>query len=161
MPRLKNLKHEVFAKNVVKHKGNLTEAYMDTYKSAKQTTANSYSCLVAQRPEVKTRIQEIMDAQGLTLEFLTGELKSNIVENKKDCAIRQDAIKTGFKLQKVMSEGSEINIDARSMNQWLVDGQVADKLLNIANSLESMNKSLGMADYHLDRPIESDPTAQT
>lgn len=152
MPKLKNPKHELLAKNIVKEKFNLTKAYQDTYPSASYNSANSQvHTLVKQSPQILSRVEEVANAKGMTLESLIEDLNNlrtstkPIVINKKiidypDYSVRHEVTKTGLKIHGALTDNNT-NIDARSVSIQLDPADIV-KLAEVTARLEVLSKQI-------------------
>ena len=161
---LKNYNHEKFANKIAESiltpgkPVNQTAIYSEVYGSPKHIAGSGAHELV-KKPEIRTRVQELLDANGLTLDHLTKKLeklqnskKPIYFEGKKvdeieDTDIQLKATKLGFELQRALPNANENNsqtnnfIDARSINLELGDSKNISKLAEIANVFASLNKS--------------------
>lgn len=150
MPKLKNPKHELLAKNIVKEKFNLTKAYMATYPSSSYASANTNVHQVIEKPIVYNRIQEIANAKGLTLESLIDDLNEDrqakkpitfngvITDEYPDYAVRLEATKTGLKIHGVLGADNLTQVDARSINVTLEPSDVA-KLADTLKEIKALS----------------------
>lgn len=157
MGQLKNMKHEIFVRNLVKTKGDQKAAYLKTFGTKNENTASNASSMLMRRPEVRERAREILDAHGLTIDNLTVYLKENIIENSKDCPVRQDAIKTAYKIQGVLDKAEvNIDIDARSIDLVQADPNASGVLSQITDIMQALNEKMGFIGYKEDKPAELD-----
>ena len=153
MPKLKNAKHELLAKNIIKDNFNLTQAYRDTYPNASYKSANARVYpLVKNSEHIQNRIQEIANSKGLTLESLIDGLNETRKANKPiifngvitseypDHAVRLEATKTGLKIHGALGPDSQTSIDARSVNIQL-DKSDVDKLSSIVDKMKTLRSS--------------------
>lgn len=138
MPPLKNPKHELLAKNVVKHNYNMTKAYLDTYPTASYESANSSVFpLVKSSPAIQGRIQEIANSKGMTVESQIDKLvecqsatkpisfNGKITDTSPDYAVILAATQTGLKIHGVLGQDGAVNIDARSINVNVSDESIS------------------------------------
>lgn len=161
--RLKNYNHEKFSQRVAESiltpgkPVNQTAIYNEVYGVTKDVASSGGSALIA-KPEIRTRVQELLDANGMSLEHLTKKLeklqaskKPIYFEGKKideieDTDIQMKATKLGFELQRAMpnqieSQTNSIHLDARSINLELGDSKNIEKLALIAESFKDLFSS--------------------
>jgi len=114
-----NIKHELFAQAVIKNKGHLSLAYQEAYPSANPESARHGGSALWKKVEIQTRVNEILETQGLGIIELTKKLK-DLTEAKKpgtfggfvpDNNARLEAIKIAYKLHGLIGSntgGNEI-----------------------------------------------------
>jgi len=93
MPRSANVltfKEKNFVKNVIKYKGNKTEAVIQSYDVKSRYNAGQMAKRLIKKPAIINAIQEALNSQGITQEWLVEKEKEIIergldsrVENKK------------------------------------------------------------------------------
>ena len=106
---LDNVKHECFIQALVRHKGNQTKAYLDTYPDASPESARRSAAFLLTKIDIRRRISGLLEAQGLGLLDLNRQLKKLIRADKailigkdihyvSDNATRLEALRMLFKL---------------------------------------------------------------
>jgi hypothetical protein len=150
MGRLKNLKHEHFAKNLIKYKGNQTRAYAKTYPDS-NSPASSASLLV-RNGNVRQRVFEILQSNKATrlpelIKKLNGmtEAERAIVVGKQlasvaDNPVRLDALKTIFKLYGML--GGEAIMSSQTNVQFNIDTVSDVRLTDVITNLSKLNDEL-------------------
>lgn len=153
MAKLRAQKYEQLAKSIVEHNFNATKAYQSVYPNAKYETAKAnVSAILTKHNEVLTRVQEIANEKGLTIEAMVDDLNEcrtatkPIIHNKKlvdypDYATRHAVAITGLKIHGVLSEQSNTNIDARSVNISL-DSKDIERLSGIVERMQALRSNL-------------------
>ena len=126
MPRLKNIKHEHFAREYVTNNGNGTQAYLQAYPSAQYNSANTNSSQLLTKHGIKERVTELLEAKtGSKLTVLLEDLVSlkeaqrpivvdKIIQFTKDNSVSLEATKTLLKLHGLLS-AQQSTVDARSV----------------------------------------------
>jgi len=152
MPQLKKVNHEIFARNVIEEQGNLTKAYLKSYKDAGYNTANTEASKLFNNPLVNARIFELLNKTGLSLPELTKKLESLVnhskaivvngkIEYVPDGAIQADSVKTAFKLHGLLSNSNVDIEDNRSVNITISDKN-SEQLQATLDKLEAMTNKL-------------------
>lgn len=156
MPKKLSTKHRMFAKNLIKTKGNNRKAYKLTYPDATDITAkNRGSELVRTHPEIRSYLVETLDKRGVSIDTLVGGLKRLLNAKKEtimpsgekikttDNSTRLQAVKTGFELHGALKAAGSINTDRRSIN---IDmrGRETGELKSLTNKLNELNKALAL-----------------
>lgn len=148
MPKLKNTKHELFSRALIKNKGSQTKSYKEVYACA-DSTAECNSSKLINLPEVQNRVLELLDKQENTkLSGLLGELNNQVLSTKelfirgrkveiKDNTSRLDAIKQCLKLYG-LDRDSNNNVTNNNIN-ILMSPEVLTRLEMVANSLKSLH----------------------
>ena len=157
MAKLENIKHEQFAKALVKKKFNRKRAYMEVYPDSKANSAEvSASRLLKNKPNIKDRVREIAEQKGLTLDYLVTNL-ADLTQAQKtifdklgtpleipENNIRLSATETGLKLYGVLTNDRQAQIsltDARSVNISPDESNV-NCIKSISSMLSKLNESL-------------------
>ena len=113
-----NIKHELFALAVIKNKGHLSLAYQEAYPSANPESARHGGSALWKKVEIQTRVNELLETQGLGIIELTKKLK-DLTEAKKRCAFggfvpdnnaRLEAIKIALRIHGLLGNKSDIAI---------------------------------------------------
>jgi len=116
-----NVKHELFAQAIIKHKGHLSLAYQEAYPLANPESARHGGSALWKKVEIQTRVNELLEAQGLGIVELTKKLK-DLTEAKKivmvnryvryepDNTVILEAIKTGLRIHGLLGNKSDIAI---------------------------------------------------
>jgi len=152
MPKLKNPKHELLAKNIIKHNFNLTEAHQATYPNSSYKASNANVQAIVKNSNVFQRVEEIANEKGLTIESLIDDLNSSrkatkpIILNKKiidypDYATRLETTKTGLKIHGILGADGVINQDNRSINVSMSADSI-NKLADVTAKLEALSKQI-------------------
>jgi len=154
MPKLKNPKHELLAKNLLKEKFNQVKAYKATY-GVSQKTAEGNASNVIEKYGVMTRAMEIAERYSHTKlvnlinsfsDDLTAErpyVTKSGVEYSRDNAVILEAKK--FLISKVHGVGNDskagdtYNIDARSVTVTTDDAKV---LTALCDRIDTLNDNL-------------------
>lgn len=79
---LDNVKHECFIQALIRHKGNQTRAYLDTYPDASPESARRSAAFLLTKVDIRRRISGLLEAQGLGLLDLNRQLKKLIRAEK-------------------------------------------------------------------------------
>ncbi len=129
--------HEMFAQALIKNGGHQTEAYMEVYKSKRDTARHGGSYLM-RNVEIRSRVVELLEAQGLgllevikQLQALTQARKIIVVGGYSDSApdnfVRLGAIKMALRLHGIL--GNKMDM----LEVYLSPGELEQKLLNEEN----------------------------
>jgi len=157
MPRLKRPKQELFCQELIKNKGNATQAYKDVYTAGNPANAHKHAYQLTNKPHIQHRITELLERDGITLSRLNGKLgekldcKKTMVVGKQtikvnDNTTQMDAVKTGYKLYGLLQNTTQApQIDARSINFTVTSGEIA-KLRTINAELAQLNDALTVSD---------------
>ena len=148
MKRLHNVRQEVFCQNVANKKLSATKSYQSAYPTASKATAevNAYNLL--KTGKIEKRISELLDEQGLSITSLNTKLydlteadKEIIYKGRvrtlKDNPTRLEAIKTSYKLHKVLDNDTPSQ-DNRQVNVTLNSVEAA----HIIDKLQDLNAKL-------------------
>lgn len=91
---------------MIKHKGNGTHAYSETYPNAKSDSARACASELLAKPSVRERVVKLMDETGLSIPELNQKLKK--FTNSENEGIGLDATKFAYKLQDAIpNEGTK------------------------------------------------------
>jgi len=119
MPPLKNVKHEKFARAVIKSPS-LTKAYAETYQVEPDKSArNSASRIINDYPAVKNRISELLANDGVSVQRLNKKLSDLLENESSDVQFR--SLRLGYELHGALDRTSspesskEINIQINIM----------------------------------------------
>ena len=168
MAKLKNPKHELYSKLVVKEKGNLGNAYAQIYQSNKIETCQANASRLFARPEIRSRIAELLELSGIPIERLNKKL-SDLLEAEKamvvgkkieytpDNATQSDMLKVAYKLYGLIGNDSEVYQDNRSIS---INVPVQE-LNSIVNSLKNINDSLLTDTIALSGKVNSTDTSKS
>jgi hypothetical protein len=149
-------KHELYAKNLIKHNGNQKMAYLETYPTCSVSSASAMSSrLIKQHPEIIEEVKYSLNRQGVTIDKLSQKLaqlidaqKTIIVDNDtvlvSDNPSQLKAVELGMKAHGVLKEVDNSTTYNVQVNQQLV----LDKLG------ERMDKVLEMLGYNIGRDAE-------
>ena len=113
--------HEMFVQALIKNGGHQTEAYMEVYKAKPDTSRHGGSFLM-RNVEVRRRVSELLESQGLGIVELNKKLKALTGARKDvnnngdftgqpDNSARLEAIKIAYKLHGLIGSntgGNEI-----------------------------------------------------
>lgn len=158
-PRKLTFKQEQFAQRFVKNRGNATQAVIEVYPPKKHNVARAIASENLTKPAVLNRIDQILNENKLTLNECVVKLHRQTEAQKKtefgiqpDNPTINDALKTAFKLHRVLSD-SNVNIDARSINIGL-DSADHTALQGICDTLKDMNSKLSMGNVQSGEVID-------
>lgn len=144
MPPLKNTTREMFAREIIKQNGHITNAYKKIYKptSTKEINIQSTASHLFARQDIKDRISELLNSTGLSIAELNKKLQG-LVNHKKplvvdgnveyfdDGNVQLSATTLAYKLHGVLSNSevdNSIKIQSNSVTQ--------------INNIDSFNVSL-------------------
>jgi len=111
---LDNVKHELFANELVKSRGNASKAYAKVYKEADTNSIAPSASRLLTNGKVKDRIAVILEKHNLSLDDLTHKLKEHVLSD--DDRISMDAVKTSYKLHKVLGNETSNNEEHRHVH---------------------------------------------
>ena len=149
-------KHQLYAKNLIKHNGNKKNAYLETYPTCSVSSASTgASQLLKAHPEIKDEVAYHLNRQGVTIEKLSKKLykllesekaivNNGIIEYVPDNPSQLKAVELGFKAHGALKEVDNSTTYNIQHNQALV----LDKLG------ERMDKVLEMLGYNIGRDSE-------
>lgn len=107
---LENLQHERLAHELTVSPS-ATEAYKKVYgvKSDEVASANA-SRVLAQNPSLRERVSEILNARGLSLDFISQRLHGHVMSENEGIALK--AVEDAFKLHGAFSDDDKaVQID--------------------------------------------------
>lgn len=120
---LLNKRHEMFARAVIKNGGNLSGAYMEIYKSKPDTARHGGSFLL-RNVEIRRRISELMEAQGLGITELNKKLKDmlnakkgssyqegGVVKYRDDVRTQMEALGLAYKIHGLIGHSNPDSIE--------------------------------------------------
>lgn len=148
MPRLKNIKHEAIAQDIMRGEKN-KYAYNKQFPLSSEKSAESNSSRLISTHKFRDRCYEIMESKtGLRLEDLLTQLKEctkaeypviirDKIEMYSDNAVRLQALTTGFKLLGLLS-GQQL--ESRPNISFNISNINSDKLLSILDRLERIER---------------------
>lgn len=164
MKKKLSMKHEAFAKSLIRNKGNITKAYQETYPDSNPNSAGvNGSILLKNHSEIKARVFQLFSAQNKIDRYVQNfdELSE---ANKKiyhpaekrffdvpDNATRLESLKAIFKILGLIDSGISQAIDARSVT-FNVDARSSEQLAVIAEDLKRLNDSLLNESPELEEP---------
>ena len=99
---------DLFPKAYVAHGGNGAAAYRSIRPNVTAKTATVEGSLTLAKPSVQQRIQELLQAQGLTVELAMSTHKRNMVQNKH-LPTSQKAVETVYQLAGMLKHGDNTN----------------------------------------------------
>ena len=141
--KLKNRRHERLAKNIIARDGDIKKAYVDTYPNASIASAQNRAYVVlTQHPEVKGRMSQMLEVQGLGEMVLNEKLKDVI--GSSDEATSLSGLKTAYKLHGHLQSGININLDQReqTVNIREESEEGGKNITHALDQLKSMNKGI-------------------
>jgi len=154
-----------FARALIKTNGHQGKAYKILHPTVTDTVAQaSASRMLANKPEIKQFVVEIMNTKGLDVGNLVGKLKrltsakkdnimpSGEVVKTVDNPTRLQAVKTGLELHGALKTATSINTDRRSININL-EGRGSEELKLLTSKLDDLNKALALDDGMQDGEI--------
>jgi hypothetical protein len=146
-------KHQLYAKNLIKHNGNKKNAYLETYPTCSVSSASTGAAqLLKAHPEIIEEVKHALNTQGVTINKLSKKLAqlldaekaivvNNNVQHVNDNASQLKAVELGMKAHGVLKEVDNSTTYNVQVNQQLV----LDKLG------ERMDKVLEMLGYNIGR----------
>ena len=151
MGELKNRKHEIFARNVIRKKGNLTEAYKDTYPESNHNSARANAPrLLRKDPLTPLRITELLNKANLSIPALNRKLaelanatkpvfnnETKRTEIADDSPIQLQATQTAYKLHGLLQPRAHSEGD-KTINFNLSIAQL-DKLDGIIDRVKALD----------------------
>lgn len=66
MPKLRNIKNELFCREIIKHKGNAKQSYLAVYPNVKEVSAEVSSTRLLSKDKIVNRIYELLQADKNT-----------------------------------------------------------------------------------------------
>lgn len=147
MAVLPKVRHELFAKYLAK---GMTQG--EAYKSAGFTGAITNASALANKPHIKKRVQELMDAEERAktpVIFIEGEDSP-------------DTIDIGKQLNESIQKGKDI-VEGRSpvtslTEEWVIKQLISNVIqASAANKFSEVNKALAMLGTHLGMNLEGKP----
>ena len=150
--QLDNPKHELFVQALIKHKGNRTKAYREIYPDANAESARRLGSALLTNIDIKRRLSEFLDAQGLGVIELNTKLKElseaekaivvdKVIQFVPDNTARVDCLKTAYKLHGLLGSDIESHIDNRQVNIHVEPAEM-ERLAKIVKDIEEMNRKL-------------------
>ena len=145
-------KHREFGKNLVKHEGNATRAYMETYPEAQYRSAGKCANRLLQtHPQILAEVRHELDKRGITYSMLAKKLKEKL-ESKKvieicgqvkevpDHNAQLKAVDLSLKAHGVYSEGNtdnSVNINFQQ-NQQIIFEKLDERLKEVAKIFNAL-----------------------
>lgn len=132
-----------------------TKAYRELYPNTTAPQEISEGAFrILKTPEVKNSIVESLEKSGLSVGYLNTRLRQLTVAEKQiifnnqlvpvaDNGTSLEAIKTAYKLHKLLEEKNFVNVDARSVNVD-VDLPTVEKIDSVISKLDTLNKTLDL-----------------
>ena len=122
--------HEMFVQTLIKNGGHQTEAYMEVYK-AKYDTARHGGSILLRNVEVRRRVSELLESQGLGIVELNKKLKiltnaqkgivcGGYLQYPSDNIAQLEALKLAYKLHGLIGSNmgeSEIFVTPEHLTQ--------------------------------------------
>lgn len=132
-----------------------TQAFREIYPNAnspQEITRGAFEIL--KEPQVKNSIVESLEKSGLSVGYLNNRLRQLTVAEKQiifnnklvpvaDNGTSLEAIKTAYKLHKLLEEKNFVNVDARSVTVD-VDLPTVEKIDSVISKLDTLNKTLDL-----------------
>ena len=152
MPSLKNLKHELFAQDLVKGISP-KDSYKKLYSNnLKDNSLISGSSRLLNNNDIRTRISELLDSQGLSIKNLNNKLlelinkKKAIVLNNNiqfvdDNSVQLESLKTAYKLHRLLGSNIETAQSSPTQINIFNDTESIKRLEDIASRLEALRES--------------------
>ena len=116
---LKNPKHELFAQELIKQGGQQAKAYLAVYPNSTLDSARHSSSVLLTKVDIRLRVSELLEAQGLGVAELVGKIKE-LTEAKKivmvnrcaryepDNSVILEAIKVALRIHGLIGNKSDI-----------------------------------------------------
>lgn len=158
MPKLNNAKREKFIQKMADPANLKSKA--DTYRqvyNCSETSAHVGSTNLLKNPECKERLTELLNKQGLSLDYLNSKLKDLVNAKKEvyskngeliakvdDNNIQLSAIKTGYQLHNVLKADNTINIDKSSNQINILSTDVDVNPIDILQELRELSQNLSI-----------------
>jgi hypothetical protein len=113
---LKNIRQEKFVRALVEKPISQTQAYQEAYGLEDKSVAKVNASQLLTKPHVKERIAELLDRDGLSVDYLNGRLKRHCDSDSENISL--EATKFGYRLHgcleddkaNIGNQGIEINI---------------------------------------------------
>jgi hypothetical protein len=146
-------RHKLYARNLVKRRGDQTLAYMDTYPDASRTSAPALaSRLLANNPQILNHVQTVLNSNGLSLDVLSKKLAEKLQSQKvivcdnemheiPDHNAQLKAVELGMKAHGVLKDVDNSTTYNVQVNQQLVLEKLGER----------MDKVLEMLGYNIGR----------
>lgn len=152
MGKLKNKKREIFCREVLKSKGNISKAYKEVYNTKHPDAIRANSSHLFKAPEVQQRIDELLNQSGLSVEELNSKLqllteaeKSIVVDGKikevKDCPTQLAALRTAYQLRKML--GNEGQQAGQQVNIHIYSPEEVSNIGKVISELKKLNENMG------------------
>ena len=155
---LSNFRQEAFARGIIKNGGNKKDSYLEVYKDTSNESAIANSTRLIKDDNVANRISYLLDQYKHTklpsiLESFKDDLsasdpiihKGEEVGRKRSHSTILDTKKTILKLHGLLSNDTNLQIDARQVHLGLSQGDTGE-LQGIIDNITKLNKSLGISD---------------
>ncbi len=136
MPPLKNLKHEQFVQAFPKSPDGTT-AYKNTYHPNSHASAKVGASVLMERPEVKNRLLEVFEEQGLDEDYISAKLKSLTNANREN--VQLGAVRTILEVRKDIETSSKL---AMQVN---IDTEKREAILKLISSFAASNMQKSQA----------------
>ena len=166
MPPLKNIRHEKFARAVVKHNGNQTEAYKEISPNIDYDSAKVRASQTLTKANVRERVLEILNSQQRTslpnvIEQVAQDTdcmkevldaKGNVVE-LRDNQTRIRAKELLLNLHGALERKEQAEQERITINISTTD---AGTLQALASTLENMNRKLDLLPYSMQGYVDAE-----
>lgn len=144
-------KHREYTKNLVKAKGNQTEAYLRTYPDCDPKNAPALaSRLVTAKPEILTQARRSLEKNGVSLDVLSKKLKEklesqkvivvdNNVQHVNDNSAQLKAVELAYKVHGALKDtDNSVNINVQHNQAIILDklGARLDAVLRMFEPLK-------------------------
>ncbi len=134
MAPLENLKHELLANEIIASKSPV-EAYKKVYNVSSDASASAnVSRVLSNNPSLRERVSEILNAKGLSLDFISQRLHGHVMSENEGIALK--AVEDAFKLHGAFSDDDKaVQIDTVNI---VFGDVVAPKVSNTPNNNPSI-----------------------
>ena len=140
-------KHQLYAKNLIKHQGNKKNAYLETYPTCSVSSASTgASQLLKAHPEIKEEVTYQLNRQGVTIEKLSKKLyklldsekaiiNNGNVQMVNDNPSQLKAVELGMKAHGVLKDVDNSTTYNVQVNQQLVLDKLGERMDKVLEML--------------------------
>jgi hypothetical protein len=160
-------KHQLMAKNLIKHKGNQKLAYLDTYPSASVSSATALSSrLLASKPEILDEARQSLIKQGVSLDVLSKKLREKLDSTKmivvdndtievSDNQAQLKATELAYKVHGALKDNdNSVNINVQH-NQAIILDKLGARLDAVLRMFEPLQQE-ALSDASIYRKVSGD-----
>lgn len=122
---------EKFVQNFVKSTStSAKDAYQETYHTTTDISSRTAASRLLNVPEVKSRLAEVFEAQGLTDDYITNKLKD--LTNARKESVQLGAVRTVLEVRKDIDNAPKVGVLVE-VNKRLRVSHLVNKYSNQAN----------------------------